>query len=180
MCWGGTRAIRELRVCQIWCKLILLLSYKKAELKSFLQFHREGDEPLRDDEVCLMFPTLEQGLSSDYPQIGILNGVLSLNEKRVQSIMTPINDCLTLPSNKVLDHATIDHILLSGFSRIPIHEPGQKDNFMGMLLVKRVWFLDKAWPISLRVAEVRLSAHHLQSRRRMADIKVEFITSTRG
>jgi hypothetical protein len=27
-------------------------SYKKAELKSFLQFHREGEEPLRDDEVC--------------------------------------------------------------------------------------------------------------------------------
>jgi metal transporter CNNM len=25
--------------------------YKKAELKSFLQFHREGEEPLRDDEV---------------------------------------------------------------------------------------------------------------------------------
>lgn len=26
-------------------------TYKKAELKSFLQFHREGQEPLRDDEV---------------------------------------------------------------------------------------------------------------------------------
>jgi metal transporter CNNM len=25
--------------------------YKKAELKSFLQFHREGEEPLRDDEA---------------------------------------------------------------------------------------------------------------------------------
>jgi len=52
--------------------------------------------------------------------------------------MTPIKDCLTLPSDKVLDHATVDQILLSGFSRIPIHEPGQKDNFIGMLLVKRV------------------------------------------
>lgn len=28
-----------------------MFSYKKAELKSFLQFHREGEEPLRDDEV---------------------------------------------------------------------------------------------------------------------------------
>jgi hypothetical protein len=52
--------------------------------------------------------------------------------------MTPIADCLTLPSDKVLDHATVDQILLSGFSRIPIHEPNQKDNFIGMLLVKRV------------------------------------------
>lgn len=52
--------------------------------------------------------------------------------------MTPIEDCLILPSNKILNHDTIDEILLSGFSRIPIHEPGQKDNFIGMLLVKKV------------------------------------------
>jgi metal transporter CNNM len=40
-------------------------TYKKAELKSFLQFHRTGQEPLRDDEIS------------------ILNGVLELNTKNV-------------------------------------------------------------------------------------------------
>lgn len=68
----------------------------------------------------------------------ILNSVLSLNDKHAKEIMTPIEDCLILPSNKILNHDTIDEILLSGFSRIPIHEPGQKDNFIGMLLVKKV------------------------------------------
>lgn len=52
--------------------------------------------------------------------------------------MTPIQDCLILSSDKILNHEAIDQILLSGFSRIPIHEPGQKDNFIGMMLVKRV------------------------------------------
>jgi len=47
-------------------------SFRKAELKTFLQFHREGTEPLRDDEIT------------------ILNGVLSLNEKKASQIMTPI------------------------------------------------------------------------------------------
>lgn len=47
-------------------------TYKKAELKSFLQFHRSGEEPLRDDEIS------------------ILNGVLELNTKNVEQIMTPI------------------------------------------------------------------------------------------
>lgn len=47
-------------------------TYKKAELKSFLQFHRTGDEPLRDDEIT------------------ILNGVLELNTKKVEAIMTPL------------------------------------------------------------------------------------------
>jgi metal transporter CNNM len=46
-------------------------TYKKAELKSFLQFHRQGEEPLRDEEIS------------------ILNGVLSLNEKSAAEIMTP-------------------------------------------------------------------------------------------
>ena len=47
-------------------------TYKKAELKSFLQFHRTGEEPLRDDEIS------------------ILNGVLELNTKKVERIMTPM------------------------------------------------------------------------------------------
>jgi len=47
-------------------------TYKKAELKSFLQFHRTGDEPLRDEEITL------------------LNGVLELNTTAVESIMTPL------------------------------------------------------------------------------------------
>jgi metal transporter CNNM len=28
-------------------------TYKKAELKSFLQFHRHGEEPLKDDEISI-------------------------------------------------------------------------------------------------------------------------------
>ena len=67
-----------------------------------------------------------------------MNGVLSLNDKKANEIMTPIQDCLILSSDKILNHEAIDQILLSGFSRIPIHEPGQKDNFIGMMLVKRV------------------------------------------
>jgi metal transporter CNNM len=47
-------------------------TYKKAELKSFLQFHRQGEEPLREDEIS------------------ILNGVLELNNKHVEEIMTPM------------------------------------------------------------------------------------------
>jgi metal transporter CNNM len=48
-------------------------TYKKAELRSFLQFHRtNSEEPLRDDEIS------------------ILNAVLELNTKSIESIMTPM------------------------------------------------------------------------------------------
>lgn len=82
-------------------------TYKKAELKwnyrcfpiilcpgnwqvvlwtrSFLAFHRQGEEPLRDDEIS------------------ILNGVLELNNKHVDSIMTPMevrpSKCWCISSN---------------------------------------------------------------------------------
>lgn len=67
-------------------------TYKKAELRSFLQFHRQGEEPLRDDEIK------------------ILNAVLELNTRSVVEIMTPIKDVVTLSSDAVMDHALVDKL----------------------------------------------------------------------
>lgn len=84
-------------------------TYKKAELKSFLQFHRTGEEPLRDVEIS------------------ILNGVLELNAKNVAEIMTPLKvsahflrmycltelvlqDTVVLSADTVLDYATADKL----------------------------------------------------------------------
>ncbi|TFY63465.1 hypothetical protein EVJ58_g3232 [Rhodofomes roseus] len=67
-------------------------TYKKAELKSFLAFHRQGEEPLRDDEIS------------------ILNGVLELNNKHVEELMTPMQDVVTISSDRILDHDTVDFI----------------------------------------------------------------------
>lgn len=69
-------------------------TYKKAELRSFLQFHRQGEEPLRDDEIK------------------ILNAVLELNTRSVVEIMTPIKDVVTLSSDAVMDHALVDKLLV--------------------------------------------------------------------
>jgi metal transporter CNNM len=95
-------------------------TYKKAELKSFLQFHRTGEEPLRDDEIS------------------ILNGVLELNTKSVEEIMTGMKDVVTLSTDTILDHKTVDFMLTSGYSRFPVHEPGNPLAFCGLLLVKKL------------------------------------------
>lgn len=101
-------------------------TYKKAELKSFLQFHRNGQEPLRDDEI------------------GILNGVLELSNKNVETIMTPICDVVMLSSDTILDHSTIDAILASGYSRFPVYKPGNPLAFEGLLLIKKLLMYDPA------------------------------------
>ncbi|KAG1741816.1 uncharacterized protein EDB91DRAFT_1129507, partial [Suillus paluster] len=112
-------------------------TYKKAELKSFLQFHRTGEEPLRDDEIS------------------ILNGVLELNTKNVETIMTPIKDVVTLSSDAILDHATVDAILSSGYSRFPVHAPGNPLAFQGLLLIKKLLVYDPAR--ALPVSDFKLS-----------------------
>lgn len=118
-------------------------TYKKAELKSFLQFHRTGEEPLRDDEIS------------------ILNGVLELNNKNVESIMTPICDVVTLSSDTILNHETVDAILTSGYSRIPIHEPHDPLAFQGLLLVKKLLAYDpsQGFPVSNFKLSILPEAH---------------------
>ncbi|KAG1758304.1 hypothetical protein EDD22DRAFT_972245 [Suillus occidentalis] len=101
-------------------------TYKKVELKSFLQLHHTGQEPLRDDEI------------------DILNGVLELSSKNVEAIMTPICDVVMLSSDTILDHSTIDAILTSGYSRFPVHKPGNLLAFEGLLLIKKLLMYDPA------------------------------------
>ncbi|KAI0809194.1 hypothetical protein BC629DRAFT_1580488 [Irpex lacteus] len=99
-------------------------TYKKAELKSFLQFHRQGEEPLREDEIS------------------ILNGVLELSTKKVDKLMTPMKDVVTISADTVLDYETVNKLLRSGYSRIPVHQPGHPLAFVGILLLKKLSVYD--------------------------------------
>lgn len=96
--------------------------YKKAGLKTLVTLHKSlgqyPSERLNEDEVT------------------IISAVLDLKEKPVGAIMTPIKDVFTMSSETVLDEPTMDEILSAGYSRIPIHAPGEPTNFVGMLLVK--------------------------------------------
>ena len=95
--------------------------YKKAGLKSLVTLHKSmghADERLNEDEVT------------------IISAVLDLKAKPVGSIMTPMKDVFTMSSDTVLDEKMMDNILSAGYSRIPIHTPDNKNDFVGMLLVK--------------------------------------------
>ncbi|KAL0568209.1 hypothetical protein V5O48_013779 [Marasmius crinis-equi] len=104
-------------------------TYKKAELRSFLQFHRNA---LSDEEIC------------------ILNSVLELSAKNVEEIMTPMTDVFVLSADAILDQETVDAILLNGYSRIPVHKPGNPLAFVGLLLVKKLiqYEPSRALPVS--------------------------------
>ncbi|KAK9477874.1 hypothetical protein V1514DRAFT_332738 [Lipomyces japonicus] len=93
--------------------------YRKAQLKTLVSLHHSmGAERLNRDEVT------------------IISAVLDLNEKPVGNIMTPIHDVYTMSADRILDEAAVEEILKAGYSRIPIHTPGEPFNFIGMLLVR--------------------------------------------
>lgn len=93
--------------------------YKKSGLKTLVNLHHTmGAERLNADEVT------------------IISSVLDLKAKPVREIMTPIAKVFTLPSNEVLDEKMVETIFNAGYSRIPIHLPGEPHNFVGMLLVR--------------------------------------------
>ncbi|KAF8537351.1 hypothetical protein BDD12DRAFT_847419 [Trichophaea hybrida] len=96
--------------------------YKKAGLKTLVTLHKS------------LGPHPSERLNQD--EVTIISAVLDLKEKPVGAIMTPIKDVFTMASDTVLDEETMDEILSAGYSRIPIHAPGEPTNFVGMLLVK--------------------------------------------
>ncbi|KAF6758936.1 hemolysin [Ephemerocybe angulata] len=118
-------------------------TYKKAELKSLLQFHSTGAEPLRDDEIS------------------ILNGVLELGSKRIETVMTPLEHAMLLSADTILDQATFNAIIQSGYSRFPVHLPGRPKAFIGLLLVKRLLGYDpkQALPVSAFPLSILPEAH---------------------
>jgi len=75
---------------------------------------------------------------------------LELNNKRAEEIMTPMKDVVTLSSDAILDHAMMDFLLTSGFSRFPVHEPGNPLAFIGLLLIKKLLTYDPSnnFPVS--------------------------------
>ncbi|EGV63769.1 DUF21-domain-containing protein [Yamadazyma tenuis ATCC 10573] len=93
--------------------------YKKSGLKTLVTLHKTmGVERLNEDEVT------------------IISAVLDLKEKPVGTIMTPMDRVFTMSANTILDEKTVEEIFNAGFSRIPIHVPGESMNFIGMLLVR--------------------------------------------
>jgi metal transporter CNNM len=115
--------------------------YKKAGLKTLVTLHKTlgttPDDRLNQDEVT------------------IISAVLDLKGKPVGNIMTPMNDVFTMSADTVLDEKMMDTILSQGYSRIPVYQPDNPRNFIGMLLVKILITYDPE--DALRVREFSLA-----------------------
>ncbi|ODA82341.1 hypothetical protein RJ55_00848 [Drechmeria coniospora] len=115
--------------------------YKKSGLKTLVTLHKSLGE-------------LSDRLNQD--EVTIITAVLDLKDKPVSEVMTPMDDVFTLAEDHILDEKTMDNILSSGYSRIPIYRSGNPTDFVGMLLVKTLITYDPEDRIPVR--DVQLGA----------------------
>ena len=73
----------------------------------------------------------------DDAEVGIMRGALTLSEKRVRDIMTPIRNVYWLTPETLIDAKKIDEIKLQGWSRIPVFD-AERTHIYGVLLMKNL------------------------------------------
>eukprot|EP00993_Chasmostoma_nieuportense_P000572 NODE_1527_length_1473_cov_12.452452_g1447_i0.p1 GENE.NODE_1527_length_1473_cov_12.452452_g1447_i0~~NODE_1527_length_1473_cov_12.452452_g1447_i0.p1 ORF type:complete len:233 (-),score=75.46 NODE_1527_length_1473_cov_12.452452_g1447_i0:82-780(-) len=75
------------------------------------------------------------GLSAD--EITIIQGVLDMPDRLAKDSMIPLSDTFMLPAETVLDMPTLQDLITTGHSRVPIYQ-GDKHNIRGILLTKKL------------------------------------------
>lgn len=127
-------------------RLMIIVTYPVAKPLQLLLdnlFQEEGARLQSRHELGLLISEHlgADGSELDEDEVEIMRGALSLSEKRVRDIMTPISHVYSLRQNTIIDGIRIDEIKAKGRSRIPILNK-EKTVCFGVLLVKDLLDID--------------------------------------
>jgi metal transporter CNNM len=122
--------------------------------------HKRGALQTRSELGLLITEHLTNETSElDEDEVEIMRGALTLSEKRVRDIMTPIEKTYWLTPDTRLDDATVDQIKDQSFSRIPVLNK-ELTKCYGVLLMKELIDIDFD-ELDLRVEDLSLHASKL-------------------
>nr|XP_018905316.1 PREDICTED: metal transporter CNNM4-like isoform X2 [Bemisia tabaci] len=74
-------------------------------------------------------------------EINIIHGALEFGNKKVEDIMTYLDDVYMMSAETLLDYQTISGIVRSGYSRVPIYQD-DRTHVIGVLMAKDLAVLD--------------------------------------
>jgi CBS domain containing-hemolysin-like protein len=98
-------------------------AYDRERLMEFIQVTRDVNN-LEADEV------------------NIISGALKIKRVQISEVMTRIEDVYMLDETALLDFDTIQAIVSKGYSRIPVHEAGNRRNIKAVLFAKDLALVD--------------------------------------
>lgn len=96
-----------------------------------------------DRERLMEFIRVTRNINNlEADEVNIISGALKLKQIQISEIMTRIEDVYMLDANAVLDFDTIQAVVEKGYSRVPVHETGNRENIVGVLFAKDLALVD--------------------------------------
>lgn len=129
-----------------YLRFLIVVTYPLSKpmqllLDKMLGFEDNPLESRHELGILIAEHAARRGSELDDNEIDIMQGALSLSEKRVKDIMTPIDKVFWVEPNTALNDAKIDEIKDSGFSRIPVFNQARTKCY-GIMLVKDLVDID--------------------------------------
>uniref|UniRef100_A0A8D8LJS2 Metal transporter CNNM4 n=1 Tax=Cacopsylla melanoneura TaxID=428564 RepID=A0A8D8LJS2_9HEMI len=116
------------------------LAYPMGKALDFLLGEEIGSIKTRENLKALVHATSNLvALKRD--EVNIISGALEMSQKKVEDIMTKLEDCFMLDIETILDFTVISDIVRTGYSRVPVYE-GKRTKIVSIIMTKDMAVID--------------------------------------
>eukprot|EP00955_Chlamydomonas_euryale_P034477 349801-Chlamydomonas_euryale.AAC.42 len=118
--------------------------FRRAELKALVDVHAN---------------TAGFGGTLTAEEIHVIRGALDLTSKTATKAMTPLDKVFMLSTDDRLDERCLQAVLMSGHSRIPVFQKGNRHDIVGVILAKELVLINPGGSMSVRELRTRPLPH---------------------
>ena len=124
--------------------------YSRAELKHLITLHVEHPDGGGGGGGMGGGSAIPGGGTLTREDYKVLAGALDIRDKRVRDVMTPIDKTFMVAGSTRLNFDNMLRIYESGYTRIPVHEDGDRQAIIGILYAKDLILVDPDDEIEVR------------------------------
>lgn len=116
--------------------LVVILSSSTEAVLRFMKVRKTTEPPVTEEEIKIMFEEGTRAGVFEKAELSMIEGVLEIGDRRVDSLMTHRTDLIALDLEDPTDENLL-RMIESGRSNFPVYE-GDLNNIVGMISVKKV------------------------------------------
>lgn len=116
--------------------LVVILSSSTEAVLRFMKVRKTAEPPVTEEEIKILFEEGTRAGVFEKAELSMIEGVLEIGDRRVDSLMTHRTDLIALDLEDSTDE-NLRKMIESGRSNFPAYE-GDLNNIVGMISVKKV------------------------------------------